>query len=121
MKKIFLISGMVLCMTCPAFATDPTGIPATNGAAYNNPPEDCIVSVLGVDEGSASLQADWQANVINLTWNANGGTASDGTAYSPGNASTTCTYDGSITLPPTPTRVGYTFAGWDVTSVTSNT
>ena len=118
MKKLFLTSGTVLCMLCPAFA-DPTGIPATNGVAYNDPTNNCIVSVLGVDSGSASLQADWDPNEITVHWNGNGGTASGGGTYA--QADTTCDYDGNITLPTAPERVGYTFAGWQVHTNNNNT
>lgn len=115
MKKVFSAFGLVVCMTCPVFATDPAGIPADNtGAAYNSPPENCIVDVLGTTSGSASLKAKWDPNQINITWNANGGTASDGTTYSSSGGTVTCDYDGDVTLPPVPTRVGYTFNGWVV-------
>lgn len=115
MKKVFLAFGLVVCITGPAFATEPTGIPAdANGAAYNDPENNCIVDVLGVSSGSVSLQADWDPNEITVVWNPNGGTASDGTAYSSNGGTVTCNYDGDVTLPPAPTMVGHTFAGWEV-------
>ena len=45
---------------------------------------------------------------INLDWKNgyNGGTVTGGGTY--------CDYDGDVTLPPTPTRTGYSFAGWRV-------
>lgn len=65
--------------------------------------------------GTYSVDADtvckatWTPNTINLTWDSQGGTEI---------APTTCTYDGSITLPEEPTKTGYTFGGWTVTSTT---
>lgn len=52
--------------------------------------------------------ADWTPNRINLDWKNgyNGGTVTGGGTY--------CDYDGDVTLPPTPTRTGYKFAGWRV-------
>ena len=52
-----------------------------------------------------TLYAHWTANNYTLTYNANGGTVSP--------ATTTVTYDGNYpSSMPTPTRRGYTFAGW---------
>ncbi len=119
MKKVYMTSVLALCLVCPAFATDPTGIPAdNNGHAYNDPTNNCIVDVLGVDSGSASLQADWDPNEITITWNGNNGTAAGGGTYAPAN--TTCSYDGDVTLPTPPTRLGYTFAGWEVDNSTNS-
>ena len=53
--------------------------------------------------GKRSFVANWQANTYKLTFNADGGRVSEDTANA--------TYDASITLP-TPTKSGYTFAGW---------
>ncbi len=57
--------------------------------------------------------AQWSENTINLTWTV------DGQTYNTGNPSTSCVYSTAIqTLPTKPTKTGYDFAGWDVTSVT---
>ena len=62
MKRIFLTSGLVICMACPAFATvdlDASG----NAAGYTN---ECVEPVLGVYEADAQnpvqLEAKWTAN-----------------------------------------------------------
>lgn len=122
LKKIFLVFGAFVCITYPSFANivtvDNTTVPPTITTVPN---ANCDQNTLGVASGGASLQEVWQANTINLAWNANGGTANNGSSYAGvvTNASTTCTYDDVITLPPAPVRVGYTFAGWDVTGVTT--
>lgn len=53
MKKIFLTSGLVVCMACPAFADVITK--SENG--------NCVVGVLGVSEqgSTATLEAQWDA------------------------------------------------------------
>jgi uncharacterized repeat protein (TIGR02543 family) len=53
--------------------------------------------------GNRTYTANWEANDYTVSFNANGGTVSE--------SSKTVTYDASYTLP-TPTRTGYTFAGW---------
>lgn len=53
--------------------------------------------------GNLSYTANWQVNTYTVTFDANGGSVSP--------TSKTVTYDASYTLP-TPTRTGYTFAGW---------
>lgn len=51
-----------------------------------------------------TLYAQWTANTLNVTWNSNSGSAVGGT---------TTTTGATITSAPTsPTRAGYTFAGW---------
>ena len=95
-SKILLTSALAITIACPAMS-DP--LPAI---------DDCVQSEIGVSEGTASLEADWSANTINLTWDNNGATT-DAT----GGAST-CTYDQSFNLPIAPERTGYNFAGWKV-------
>ena len=54
--------------------------------------------------GLHELFAVFEPVSVNLTWNDGVGNTS----------STTCTYDGTIALPETPTRPGYVFTGWKV-------
>ena len=60
--------------------------------------------------GSLGTNMECTANTINLNWYA------DSTSQTPltvDTASQTCTYDQRITVPSTtPTKPGYTFAGW---------
>ena len=51
-----------------------------------------------------TLYAHWTANTYKVTFDANGGTTST--------ASKTVTYNSTYGTLPTPTRTGYTFAGW---------
>ena len=69
MKKLFLTSGLVLSMTCPAFATDITygGDPAAYGSYA------CTYPYLESYESSASLEAIWDANPYTITLNSNTG------------------------------------------------
>lgn len=53
--------------------------------------------------GSLSYTANWQKNTYTVTFDANGGSVSP--------TSKQVTYDETYTVP-TPTRTGYTFAGW---------
>ena len=51
-----------------------------------------------------TLYAHWTANEYTVTFNGNGGT--------PGSSTKSVTYDAAYGTLPTPTREGYTFAGW---------
>ena len=51
--------------------------------------------------------AQWQVNTFTVTWNANGGKFGNETSVEQ-----SYPYGATITAP-TPTRIGYTFAGWD--------
>jgi uncharacterized repeat protein (TIGR02543 family) len=57
---------------------------------------------------SYTFYAIWTANTYTVTFNANGGSVSTG--------SKTVTYGGTYGTLPTPTRSGYTFAGWYTSS-----
>ena len=95
MKKLTITSILALCMACPAMANiDKDASTAT-----------CDNATIGTTTGPANLQADWTANTIHLDWYSN----------DTKQTSTTCTYDGGITLPSTPeVPTGYTFGGWKV-------
>lgn len=86
--------------------------PATNGTIVTG-----HTGTYGVTDNSVSVvcSARWTPNQIGLSWDLDGGTAG---ATSGG---TSCYYDGDVVLPANPTRTGYTFAGWEVTSVTPAT
>ena len=61
-----------------------------------------------------TLTAQYTANNITLSWNPDGGTAQDGTAYAPGTGTNQCTYGGDITMPAIPKKNGYHLLGWDL-------
>ncbi len=66
--------------------------------------------------GKLTLTANWTANTYTVTANANGGTipTTSGWTVASGSkiATKTVTYDSTYGTLPTPTRTGYTFAGW---------
>ena len=99
MKKFFV--ALLMLLTIPAFAT---GVSSTATSA------DCDNATLDTYSGTSNLQANWDANEINLHWYAD----SDATTeMNVANASQSCTYDGTLTPPATiPTKTGYTFKGW---------
>lgn len=96
MKKIFLTSGVILCMACPAFATGFDTSAIANGTAILNENEEqvgtrigggCVQQNLGVYSGSVTLRAMWREafNTItldsNLTPDAGGRSAAPATLY----------------------------------------
>ncbi len=87
------------CPNLPGIPTLPAGTPTyfAGGAqgTYSYP-------------GNITCTAQWTPNTINLVWDDNDAT-SGGTGG--GDA---CTFDGSITMPTTPSRTGYEFGGWEV-------
>ena len=96
MKKILIL---LLCL----FATDSfaTGISGGTSAPCDN-------DTLNKYNGTANIEINWEPNVIGLKWY-------DGeTELNVANASQTCTYDNMITVPPQPTKPGYTFNGWKI-------
>jgi len=97
MKKLFVL--LLLLFTIDSFAS---GI---SGGASTAP---CDNDTLSKYTGTANVEINWEPNVINLKWY-------DGdTEINVANASQTCTYDGMITVPPQPTKLGYTFNGWKI-------
>ncbi len=80
------------------------------GITANSTSASCDNSTLNTYSGTSNLQANWQANQINLAW------YSDGTQITTvQDAAKTCTYDGSLSVPSNPpTKVGYTFNGWKI-------
>lgn len=61
MKRIFLTSGLVLCMACPAFGYVDAGA------------ENCVQPNIGVYEGTTNLKANWTANYTQVVFNENDG------------------------------------------------
>lgn len=78
--------------------------PETNASSGLANGATCDSDNLGTSTNGSTAQTEaiWNANTININWY-NGDTRV---------AQNTCTYDGQITLPQQPTKVGYTFNGW---------
>jgi len=76
MKKIFLTSGIIVCMACPAFATGFNTDPYDTDPQELTQPGACVENVLGVTEGSTVLQARWNGIYHTLTLDTN--TAANG-------------------------------------------
>ena len=55
MKKIFLTSGVILCMACPAMATTDIAANATS--------DSCVYNVLGSYTGPVSFEAKWDPKI----------------------------------------------------------
>ena len=76
MKKLFLTSGIIACMACPAFAdpVTPTGFPgAGDPIVVPSGPQTgaCVEGVLGTTSGDVQLQAQWDAVWHTITLNVN--------------------------------------------------
>ena len=77
-------------------------------------PADCNNTVLSTADGPATLTAQYRPNTIDIAWYSdNVKITGDATA------ATTCTYNGTFTLPTPPTKLGYVFDGWKPATVPS--
>ena len=99
MKKLLIL---LLCLFVgDSFAT---GISGGTTAPCDN-------DTLNKYTGTANVEINWEPNTIGLNWY-------DGdTKLTVENNSQSCVYDGTITVPPQPTKLGYTFNGWKVIRV----
>jgi len=101
MKKLLII---FLCLfTTESFAS---GIGNVTTAPCDN-------ATLSKYTGTANVEINWEPNVIQLGWY-DGNTRLDVPV-----SAQSCTYDGMITVPPQPTKLGYTFNGWKVMGLPS--
>lgn len=111
MKRIFLTSGLVLCMACPAFAETSFG-----GATSGSMDTGCIQTNLGVYNGPTTLKAKWDAKTYKLTYvpNTPSTTAASGNTVSgmPVSLEQNVTYDDPYNVASAPSLTGYTFGGW---------
>jgi hypothetical protein len=76
--------------------------------ASNATTAQCVEPTLHRYEGTANLQAEWEANTVQLRWYNNY------TMIKPTDEIDDCEYSGSLTRPTNPSRTGYTFTGWTV-------
>ena len=111
MKKIFLTSGLVLCMACPAFAN-------VAGSLEGNTAGECNIEPLGVSEdgATANIIANWTANSHTITYVH--GTAGERTTGFSGDATSinvaSAVYDTDVgTAANNPFSIaGYDFVKW---------
>ena len=96
--KVFIASIFVI-VAFPCFAAD---------IASNATTAQCVEPTLHRYEGTANLQAEWEANTVQLSWYSNY------TKINPTDDIDDCTYASGLTRPENPLRVGYTFKGWTV-------
>lgn len=69
MKKLFLTSGVILCMACPAFAENgPYDIKNDNVNLTNNDPATCQYPTLGKYIGDQTFYAKWAPHVFKVTY-----------------------------------------------------
>ena len=100
MKKLLLV--FFLMFSSPLFAS---GINANSASAP------CDNDTLNKYTGTANVEINWEPNTISLNWY-------DGDEKLTVNSNAqSCTYDGTLTVPPAPTKLGYTFNGWKVIPV----
>lgn len=126
MKKIFLTSGIIVCMACPAFA-DPTPIAVDSNNATN---ANCTETYLGTEADGATvyLEPEWSAYRYNVIYNYGDHGTTTGTFYSDtilaadnsDQVAGGAAYDQPYTMPSgltNPTAAtGYTFRGWSTSS-----
>ena len=99
MKKLCVLFLMFFAL--PVFAT---GIGSGSSAPCDN-------ATLSKYTGTADIEINWEPNTIGLNWY-------DGdTKLTVQQSAQSCVYDSMITVPPAPTKPGYTFNGWKVIHV----
>ena len=99
MNKLCLFSVLTAMCVNAAYATDISSSATT---------AQCVEPTLHRYEGTANLQAEWEANTVSLRWYNNH------TLIDPTDATDDCQYSGGLTRPSNPSRVGFTFTGWTV-------
>jgi len=123
MKKIFLTSGIILCMACPAFAALQNGdIDVSNDGKvlYGSDPAadaNCSYRTLKAYSGTVAFEPVWDAAQYSVTYNA--GTHPN-QSYTDNIVTVgTATYNETYSLPANATVTGapgWTFVGWTESS-----
>ena len=135
MKKIFLTSGIIVCMACPAFATgygfSGTSVSDDGNGGYtantsnNTSPEvaiadisgetiggACVQPILGAYSGAVTLTAKWIADSgLSLIY-AEGSHGTSSVSNMPTSPVTDLTHGNPFTIATGPSATGYTFTGW---------
>ena len=107
----FLPANTTSCANCPSGYTCSGGTYAFNekiaqGIVANTDKlgttKTCSTNLLRSVNNKTRLTPIYEPNTININWDNGNNTTT----------TTTCEYNSLITLPPEPTRPGYTFSGW---------
>ena len=106
MKKLLLLP--IFAIACLFTRIDSFA----SGIATNAVSAPCDNDTLSKYNGTADVEINWEPNTINLKW-FNGEEQVSG--------QTSCVYDGTITVPPAPTKPGYTFNGWKIPKMNFST
>lgn len=77
-----------------------------NGGVVYTAGQTGVKNLASVQGEKVDLYAVWEGNAYTVTFNADGGSLAEG------DQSKTVTYDSTYGALPTPTKTGYTFAGW---------
>lgn len=111
MSKLRILSRFAKQIGLICFAVFPISVFAIN-IESGSESASCTNSTIETFDGHATLNAEWEANKINISW------YSDGQQLDVPTAAKSCTYDSDLILPTPPTKEGYTFNGWTVRHAT---
>ena len=104
MYKILLGSFIAMLASAPVF-----GAPSLT----------CDASGIGATTPNARMKASWTQNTYNLEWY---GDDNSSTPLTVQNSAQSCDYGNALVLPSTnPSKVGYTFIGWETEEILSQT
>ena len=110
LKSKSLLMTVVMTAVVSVFASN--NACATTDIESDATTAQCVEPTLHRYEGTANLQAQWEANTVPLRWYNNHTLI----ALAANDSANDCDYSGSLDTPTNPSRTGYTFAGWTVNS-----
>ena len=114
MRKSYIKQGLLQQIGTICLITTLSFLITPSFANITTSPVDCDANTLAnATDGTVNLTAQYTANNITFTYDANGGTTSNGGTWS-NNADTQCEYDDTFNLPTAPSKEGYVFGGWKV-------
>ena len=116
MYKCLLVSIIALFAIAPVYCEEiaiaEPAIPTAQAAEAMTPSLTCDASGIGATTPNARMKASWTQNTYNLEWY---GDDNSSTPLTVQNSAQSCDYGNALVLPSTnPTKVGYTFLGWEM-------